>query len=214
MSVSTFSAIAADYDRWFDAHPWVFESELAALRQVIPTSGMGLEVGVGTGRFANRLGIHTGVEPAAGMRQIAQARGLAVYDASAEHLPFDAAQFDFVLFVTVLCFVQDPRLAIGEAARVVRPNGSIIVGMLDLFSTHGQAYAAQVKADSIFQLSHPLTVTEVIDLLRQHGFKPTEVIQTLNRPLDKIQAIDSCKPGYGEGLFVVIKAEHDSELNK
>jgi len=54
---------------------------------------MGLEVGVSTGRFAVPLGIRIGVEPANAMAEIARKRGIEVYDAKGEKLPFDDESF-------------------------------------------------------------------------------------------------------------------------
>ncbi|MGQ9673958.1 MAG: hypothetical protein ACUVV5_12660, partial [Candidatus Aminicenantales bacterium] len=44
------------YDEWYDKHPALYQSELAALRKVVP-SGTGLEIGVGTGRLAVPLAV-------------------------------------------------------------------------------------------------------------------------------------------------------------
>ena len=43
------------------------------------------------------------------MRKLARKRGLHVYDAVAERLPFESEQFDFVLMVTTICFLDDIR---------------------------------------------------------------------------------------------------------
>ena len=51
------------YEAWFEHHRLAYESELEAIRMLLPQSGEGLEVGVGTGRFAAPLGIGVGVEP-------------------------------------------------------------------------------------------------------------------------------------------------------
>lgn len=54
--------------------------------------------------------------------------------AAAEALPFDANRFDLVLAVTTLCFVKNPQRTIQEAARVLRPGGSLIIGELGRYS--------------------------------------------------------------------------------
>ncbi len=71
-------------------------------------------------------------------RMLAAARGrLRDADAKAQlvhgdvqALPFEADTFDLVVAVTVLCLVPDPRLAVGEMVRVLKPGGRLVVGEL------------------------------------------------------------------------------------
>lgn len=64
------------YDTWFEHHPAIYESELNAIRQLLPPGfESGLEVGVGTGRFAAPLGIATGLEPSIKMGAVAPEAG-------------------------------------------------------------------------------------------------------------------------------------------
>jgi ubiquinone/menaquinone biosynthesis C-methylase UbiE len=44
----------------------------------------------------------------------------------AEALPFDGASFDTVVCTFVLCTVPDPRRALAEVARVLRPGGRLL----------------------------------------------------------------------------------------
>ena len=44
----------------------------------------------------------------------------------AEALPFEGASFDTVVCTFVLCTVADPRRALAEAARVLRPGGRLL----------------------------------------------------------------------------------------
>jgi ubiquinone/menaquinone biosynthesis C-methylase UbiE len=46
--------------------------------------------------------------------------------APAEYLPFADASFDTVVSTLVLCTVADPRRAVGELARVLRPGGRLL----------------------------------------------------------------------------------------
>lgn len=59
-----FERYADRYDDWFEAHPDAYQSEVEALRRLLPQPGFGLEIGVGTGRFASPLGIQVGIDPA------------------------------------------------------------------------------------------------------------------------------------------------------
>jgi ubiquinone/menaquinone biosynthesis C-methylase UbiE len=46
--------------------------------------------------------------------------------APAERLPFDDDSFDTAVFTLVLCTVPDPKGALAEAARVLRPGGRLL----------------------------------------------------------------------------------------
>lgn len=90
-----FDRNAEAYDEWFDRHPYAFQSEVEALRECLPEGDShGIEIGLGTGRFARELGIKEGIEPSFAMRRIAVNRGIEVMDAVAERLPYKALHFD------------------------------------------------------------------------------------------------------------------------
>src|SRR6202011_4339241 len=63
-------------------------SELRAVRGLLPKDGVGMEIGVGSGRFAAPLGIRYGVDPSVKMRTLAQARGIEAVEGVAEKLPY------------------------------------------------------------------------------------------------------------------------------
>jgi SAM-dependent methyltransferase len=115
-------------------------SELLAVRALLPLDGQGLEVGVGTGRFAGPLGIKFGIDPAGETLVYAHARGVKVARAVAEALPFARAAFDYAVVVTTICFVDDARAMLREIARVVKPAGTIVIGLIDRESNLGQEY--------------------------------------------------------------------------
>ena len=66
-----------------DQHLPAYEPEIRAVKELVPPSGKGLEIGVGTGQFAALLGVKVGVEPAKAMAAIARKRkrGIKVLDA-------------------------------------------------------------------------------------------------------------------------------------
>jgi len=74
-----FSAvITKKYDAWYDTNKFAYLSELEALRKVLPEVGRGLEIDVGTGRFAVPLGIDIGIDSSKRMIEIAKERGASV----------------------------------------------------------------------------------------------------------------------------------------
>ena len=147
--ISPFEKYAEQYEDWFEKNRWVYEAELRAVKAMLPPGGHGVEIGVGTGRFAEPLGIKIGVEPSKRMREIAQKRGIKVLDGVAEKLPFDDSQFDFVLMVTTVCFVDDINKALLEAHRVLSCEGMIIIGFVDRNSMVGQIYLDR-QNDNVF----------------------------------------------------------------
>src|SRR5438445_13302667 len=118
-SVEPFERHADEYDAWFDRNAGLYEAELHTIKAALPASGCGLEIGVGTGRFAATLGIRTGLDPSA-MAAIARTRGVEVTIGKAELLPFAAEEFDYALMVTTICFVDDLGAAFREAARMLK----------------------------------------------------------------------------------------------
>ena len=82
--VTVFDQFAEEYDRWFDSHVFVFQSEVEAIRRFVPTKGLGVEIGVGTGRFSVPFSITICVEPSPAMAAIAHSRGITVHLARAE----------------------------------------------------------------------------------------------------------------------------------
>lgn len=90
-----------------------------------------LEVGCGTGLLLKRIETFAsearGVDLSPGMLAKAKARHLQVQEASALALPFPDASFDVVCSFKVLAHVEPIALALQEAARVVRPNGTLVL---------------------------------------------------------------------------------------
>jgi len=202
-NITIFDLNAKDYDHWFDRHPAIFESEVAAISKVLPKAGEGLEIGAGTGRFAHRLDIRTVVEPSKEMASFAIKRGLEVIFARAEKLPFPGNEFDFALFVTVLCFLKSPEDALREAVRVVKPLGKVIVAIIDLNSNLGRSK----EGDPFFKTAKLLSASEVRAMMKRSGLKDINTVQTLFGSLDKIIEPQIPKVGDGDGGFVVISGQ-------
>jgi ubiquinone/menaquinone biosynthesis C-methylase UbiE len=204
-----FEEWAEEYDKWFDENMFAYKSEVLALRSFIPKNSKGLEIGVGTGRFAVSLGIQIGVEPARAMADIARKRGLEVYEAKAEELPFDNASFDFILLSTTICFLQNPLHGLQESTRVIKPGGYIIIGMIDRDSFLGRVYESKKKNSKFYRYAHFYSVNQVLKWVRKLGYGHIRTCQTIFKNPEKITAIEPVKDGTGSGGFVVISAKND-----
>jgi SAM-dependent methyltransferase len=202
-----FDQNAERYDAWFELHPLVYTSEVEAIRTLLPATGKGLEIGAGSGLFAAPLGIRTGVEPSAAMAERAQKRGIRVFKGVAESLPFQDDEFETALMVTTVCFLDDLVMAFQEAFRVLKPGGAFIIGFVDRNSPIGKAYE-QRKNESLFYKNATFyAVDDLLVHLKQAGFTRFDFCQTLFGNLEEMRVADQPKQGYGEGSFVVIKAE-------
>lgn len=213
--IAPFEAHRERYEQWFEAHQAAYVSELLALRPFIPWEGHGLEIGVGTGRFAGPLGVPIGLDPSDAMLSHAVARGIETVKGIAEAMPFPDESFDYALIVTTVCFVDSPDKMIAEAHRVLRPDGKLVIGLIDRESGLGQTYLEH-QAESLFYREAVLySAAEVGELLRAGGFVARAWGQTLFRPLAEITEIEPVRPGTGKGAFVVVTADrvaHESSI--
>jgi len=204
--VEPFEKHASKYEDWFTKHKFVYQSELEAVRQRLPHNKQGIEIGVGSGRFAAPLGIEFGLEPSAKMREIAQKRALEVVGGVAEAIPFSDSTFDFALMVTTICFVDDLEASFKETYRILRPRGCLIIGFIDRDSPIGQSYERHKEHNVFYRAATFYSVAEVISILNKAGFGDLVFSQTIFKNLPDIDRLEPVKSGYREGSFVVIKA--------
>jgi len=204
-NIDPFEKHSTEYDSWFERNKSAYESELSAVKELLPETGKGVEVGAGSGRFALPLGIEIGVEPSQHMREIAEKRGLTVVDGRAENLPFDDASFDFALMVTTICFVDDIEKAFSEVYRVLKPEGSLIVGFVDSDSPVGRGYRAGKDESLFYKPATFYSVHDVIGFLEAAGFRDFAARQTIFTSPSNISEIEPVREGWGEGSFVVLK---------
>ncbi len=185
----------------------MYENEIEAIRSCIPPFSRGLDIGVGTGRFAVPLGIATGVDPSFNMTLRARSRGIRVALAAAESLPFKDNSFDLVVMVTSICFLDSPRQALHEAYRVLENGGDIIIGFIDAESTLGKKYSIKKETSRFYRDATFYSAGTLTGYVREAGFADVEYMQTL---LDSKSGAVKQKKGYGEGGFVALKA-HKAE---
>lgn len=200
-----FEKYTGEYEAWFDKNHWAYESELEAVRSQLPERGKGIEIGVGSGRFAGPLGIKTGVDPSSTMRELAEKRGIKTFDAKAEKLPFNDASFDYALMVVTICFLNDAVAALRETYRILKTDGVLVVGFVDKDSFLGKQYQEKKSRSKFYQSARFYSVKEVIHMTQEAGFSQLNIVQTLFGDIQKMDAADFFKEGYGQGAFVVLK---------
>jgi ubiquinone/menaquinone biosynthesis C-methylase UbiE len=202
-----FNDHVAEYEAWYKKYPFVFRSEIAAIKELLPSGENihGIEVGLGTGRFAKALGIKEGIEPAENMRAVAEKKGIFVMNAMAEHLPYKSLQFDFVLMNFCISYFEDVPEAFKEAHRVLKRGGCLITGFIDKNSRIGRYYQERKPESVFYKNANFYSVSKIEKEFKNAGFKKLEFLQTLFRDLDIIETIERPLPGHGRGSYVLIK---------
>ena len=193
------------YEGWFEKNSLAYRSQVEAVRSVLP-AGKGVEVGVGTGRFAEPLGIKLGVDPSGSMREVARDKGIDVVPGVAEDLPFPDESQDFVLMVTVICFFDDVTEAFKEARRILKPGGSLVVAFIDRDTPTGRIYEANKHDSAFYQEATFYSAAQVKAMLENVGFASTKFIQTIFGDPRELTELDPVREGFGEGVFCVAQA--------
>jgi ubiquinone/menaquinone biosynthesis C-methylase UbiE len=202
--IEPFEKYTQEYDDWFEKNRDIFYLELESIKGLIPKGKVGIELGVGTGRFAEPIGIELGIDPSINMALRARERGIQVCLAAAEELPFVDQSFDFVLMVTTICFLDNAEKAFKEINRVLKSDGVLVLGFIDKDSDLGKSYELKKKSNEFYKYATFYSVNEVMGLLRSAGFQDLTIKQTIFS--DKTLKIAQIEEGYGKGSFVVIKA--------
>ena len=198
-----FDNLVSEYEEWFEKHPKIYEEEIKTIKALLP-KGKGLEVGVGTGRFAAPLGIKVGIEPSEAMGEIARKRGIEVIKLKAEEMNFDE-EFDFILMVTTICFVDDPLKTIQNCYKALKKGGYLLVAFVDLNSPLGKFYEKNKEKSEFYKFAKFFTKDDIINLMKKAGFRDFECVENLygNR-LDNLKfRINRCNGG----AFKVIRGK-------
>lgn len=204
--VQVFDEYWKAYDQWYEEHQAVFRSEIRALQRVTPTSGLGLEIGVGTGRFASSLSVPYGLDPSLNMLKQARERNLQVVQGVGEALPFKTESFHFALIVVTICFVDNPLEVIREAFRILKKKGVLILGIIDRESRWGRFNEKKASQSPFYKAAHFFSAEEILDFIQKASGKYRESYQTLHQSPPDIQKTEDPRRGYGKGGFVVFKS--------
>lgn len=206
-NIFSYPKYVARYEKWFETNQIAYQSELSAIKALLPKQGKGIEIGVGTGRFATPLGIYAGIEPSKEMGIIAEKKGINVTKAFAEDLPLKNESFDFALMVTTVCFLNNIEIAFQEAHRVLKKSGYLIIGMVDKNSKIGQIYLKKQNKSTFYKDANFYTTDKMVELMKQANFKNFSFRQTLFQETSKIKKTEKPVTGFGKGSFVVIRGK-------
>jgi ubiquinone/menaquinone biosynthesis C-methylase UbiE len=212
---SIFDILTDKYDAWYDSEEGrpLYESELKCLRPMVESAPLPiLEIGVGTGRFAMHFPGATGIDPSLASLKMAAERGVKTVHGYGENLPFDAGTFGCILIIVTLCFVENPLEVLREAKRVLRKDGSIIIGLVPKNSPWGIFYGEKKRAGHPFySTANFYTLTDMEEMLQMAGLKIARIRSTLLQRPNEPRRVEEPLEGYVDGagfLCIEVKGEH------
>jgi SAM-dependent methyltransferase len=191
--VDPFDELAERYDAWFagEEGKLIFQIELAALRSTL--KGLPwpwLEVGVGSGRFAQALGINLGINPSGKLLEMARQRSVSAIRGRGERLPSANGSFGTIFLIVTICFVEAPEPVLRECHRVLRRDGRLVIGLVPRESPWGKLYIEESQhGHPFYSQAEFYTTKEVEGLWEGVGFQLERCSSTLFQP-----------PGRGKGL--------------
>lgn len=207
-----FDLYTEEYDSWYESEEGIilYKSEILCLKPLIDNCILPiLEIGVGTGRFAQLFPGGIGIDPAHSALRFAQKRGTRVVQAVGEMLPFRNETFGSVFIILTLCFVQDPLDVLKEAKRVLKREGSIIVGLVPKDSPWGEFYENKKKQGHPFY-SHARFYSrkDLEKMLYKCGMRISKIRSTLlQRPQDN-RSVETPIDGFlREAGFLCVEAK-------
>ena len=210
VNMNPFDFLAQDYDAWFEGDgELIFSIESHALRELAPLLlSPGLEIGVGTGRFAEAIGIDCGLDPSAQALAIGKTRGINRVQAVGEKTPFINGAFGTVALITTLCFVSSCREVLSEANRVLRDDGKVLMGLILKDSPWGKLYASKKKeGHPVYKNAAFRSYQDVAAMLESVGFRIERVVSTLFQIPGEVKDFEYPREGYfSDAGFVAILA--------
>ena len=203
-----FDQFYNEYEHWFSMNKYVFQSELKAVKKALTVKENAIEVGLGSGIFAAPLAIKEGIEPSESMRNLAKEKGLEPINGIAEDLPYADNSKNAVLMVTTICFVDDIYKSFREVHRVLKDDGLFVIGFVDKESPIGMLYLKEKDRSLFYKKATFFGTEELFEILKDTGFEIIDTFQTIFGRLDEIVSKQKTLAGYGQGSFIVIKAQN------
>lgn len=210
-TAQVFAERAAEYDSWFDHDNPIFATELQAIKEItIPLAGPRLEVGVGSGRFAEALGVEFGLDPALASLELAAPRLDSICQGVGEALPLRDECMATVYLLFTLCFLPEPEKVLAEIHRVLQPGGYLVLGMIPADGPWGEYLQAKKDKDHPFyRHARFYEVRQIIQWLVGMGFEAREIRASLFQAPDEMVEVEHSRKGLvedcGFAIFVVKK---------
>lgn len=211
--IEAFDTVAGIYDDWYD-HPQgkqVFEAEKNAVDQMIPRTGLGIEIGAGTGVFAESL---TNIDrtilcldPSVEMIKKARKRKMPSLLGVGVPLPIRRDLLDFGYMVTVLEFLNDPVALFKEVKKYSKQNAALSILFINSDSSWGDLYQnIGEKGDPVFKQATLFSLEQVSTLLNKSGYSIIDAKGTLNSDPSNQEVDDRIMEPSSKSGVIIVKA--------
>ncbi len=208
--IEAFDLSAPKYDAWYETPKGrqVLETELKTLDILIPGTGVGMEIGAGTGIFAESLTSDARtivcMDPSIGMLRRTSEKGLPAVLAQGERPPIRERCLSFAYFVTVLEFVEEPSAVLGGAKGALRNGSPVVVLTINRESPWGTLYERlRDEGNPIFSVARLYDFEEARAFIKAAGLEVTEAFGTLTSGPNEPEAGDErVMPGSSAGVFL------------
>jgi ubiquinone/menaquinone biosynthesis C-methylase UbiE len=213
--IKTFDKASSFYDEWYE-HPQgsqIFKAELKAIESMIPESGLGLEIGSGTGIFAEHLKNNYRtiicLDPSAEMLKKALERSLPCIISLGNRLPFRKNIFNFTYMVTVIEFLTEPENTISEIKYA--NEGNLCILFINSDSSWGSFYQKiGWEGNLVFSKARLYQLSEVVKILDRGGYYINYKIGTLtSQPMSSDIGAELIKPSDRAGVIIINALEKE-----
>jgi len=211
---SPFDDLSTEYDAWFDKDgSLIFFIEVKAFKSLLPSLPKPwLEIGVGSGRFAQALGIETGIDPSIKLVEMARRRGVTAFLGGGEQEPFDEESFGTVFLIVTLCFLNSPLDVLKEANRILMPGGKLVLGLVLKESPWAQFYQVKkAQGHRFYKYATFYSCDEVVKLIVQAGFVTEKIVSTLFQKPGEAKSVEEPKEGYlpDAGFTIIVAGKRE-----
>jgi SAM-dependent methyltransferase len=179
------------FGRWADRA----EKKLIARAIQIKPGDKFLDAGCGTAHFTAEFvkygGVVYGLDSSREMLDYARTRhpGPIFIRGDAEAAPFGENRFDVAVMITVLEFMKEPRRALLEMKRILKPSGHLVLGFLNRRGPWG--ILRRIRAflgNAFWKKAHLFGRRDISELLFQAGFGVIDTRSVLFRSFLLVKA--------------------------
>lgn len=162
--MALFDKSAKDYDGWYNSPvgKYVDESETQCMFSLINdiAGAKVLDVGCGTGHLSEKLrakgadvtGIDVSKEMLKKAEESSENKNLGVMYLNMDvcDLSFEEESFDYVFSMAAFEFIENPTLAFKNIKRVLKPNGTVVIGTIHKNSSWADMYESDAFKETVF----------------------------------------------------------------